>query len=168
MAFDLVVETQTGAPLEVQGRKTAVACRSCASSRCRRTSARRRGCKLENQRLAADYENMLGLIDALKMPFWMRGADGRLKWVNRAYAEAVEAADAGSRAARRQGIPRHRGARGHRRASSSDSRSSSRRVSTVIAGDRRVFAVTDFAGADGVGRHRHATCSDDRGDPRGI
>ena len=34
---------------------------------------------------------MLGLIDALKMPFWMRGADGRLKWVNRAYADAVEA-----------------------------------------------------------------------------
>ena len=26
------------------------------------------------------------------MPFWLRGADGRLKWVNRAYAGAVEAA----------------------------------------------------------------------------
>ena len=29
--------------------------------------------KLENQRLAADHETMLGLLDALNMPFWMRG-----------------------------------------------------------------------------------------------
>ena len=50
-----------------------------------RTQAR---LKLENQRLSADHENMLGLIDALKMPFWVRSAEGRLKWVNRAYAEA--------------------------------------------------------------------------------
>ena len=105
--------------------------------------------KLENQRLAADYDNMLGLIDALDMPFWMRAADGRLKWVNRAYAAAVEAADAGSRGPRRQGIPGHA-----RRARRSPSSIMSRPVfeqtlSTVIEGDRRVFAVTDFAGGDG-------------------
>ena len=37
---------------------------------------------------------MLGLLDALEMPSWLRGADGRLKWVNRAYADAVESGDA--------------------------------------------------------------------------
>src|SRR3974390_2819256 len=31
------------------------------------------------------------LLDALPMPAWLRGADGRLQWVNEAYVKAVEA-----------------------------------------------------------------------------
>ncbi|TJW23185.1 MAG: hypothetical protein E5X59_41095, partial [Mesorhizobium sp.] len=50
--------------------------------------------KIENQRLAADYDTMLGLLNALSMPAWLRTANGRLKWVNRAYAKAVEAENA--------------------------------------------------------------------------
>ena len=104
--------------------------------------------KLENQRLAADQDTLFGLIDALTMPFWLRSADGRLKWVNRAYADAVEAVDGGE--AVRDGkeflgtIARDAIVARHQR-----SRVFDQTVSTVVAGDRRVFAVTDFAGSEG-------------------
>ncbi|SFU08654.1 PAS domain-containing sensor histidine kinase [Mesorhizobium sp. YR577] len=146
-SFDLVVESQTSAPLEVQGRKSPshFLVRFVALSESQRNQAR---LKLENQRLAADYDNMLGLIDALKMPFWIRAADGRLKWVNRAYAEAVEALNA--EAATREG----------KEFLGTPARESivqqhlahpvfEQTLSTVVKGDRRVFSVTDFAGGEG-------------------
>ncbi|MEP9387062.1 ATP-binding protein [Mesorhizobium sp. KR9-304] len=147
VAFDLVIEAQNGAPLEIQGRKTPahVIVRFLSLSESQRMQAR---LKLDNQRLAAAHETMLGLIDALNMPFWIRTKDGQLKWVNRAYAVATEAVDAeaavregkellGTQA--REAIDRQHGA----------SPVFDQPLSTVIAGDRRLFAVTDFAGADG-------------------
>ncbi|PSJ58060.1 sensor histidine kinase [Kumtagia ephedrae] len=148
VAFDLTVETNTGVPLEVQGRKTAshVIVRFTSLSENLRVQAR---LKLENQRLAADYDTMLGLIDALKMPFWLRAADGRLKWVNRAYAEAVEAVDGGEAVRDNKEflgtIARESIAAHHRQ-----SRVFDQTVSTVVAGDRRIFAVTDFSGSEGA------------------
>jgi signal transduction histidine kinase len=145
--FDLTIETNTGVPLEVQGRKSAayVIVRFTSLSESLRAQAR---LKLENQRLAADQDALFGLIEALTMPFWLRSADGRLKWVNRAYADAVEAVDGGE--AVRDGkeflgtIARDSIVSRHQR-----SRVFDQTVSTVVAGDRRVFAVTDFAGSEG-------------------
>ncbi len=145
--FDLTIETNTGVPLEVQGRKSAayVIVRFTSLSESLRAQAR---LKLENQRLAADQDALFGLIEALTMPFWLRSADGRLKWVNRAYADAVEAVDGGE--AVRDGkeflgtIARDAIVSRHQR-----SRVFDQTVSTVVAGDRRVFAVTDFAGSEG-------------------
>jgi signal transduction histidine kinase len=145
--FDLVAESQAGAPLEIHGRKSAahVLVRFVSLSETQRSQARLR---LENQRLAADHETMLGLLQALKMPFWMRAADGRLKWVNRAYAAAVEAMDGD--AAIRQGKEflgsqaRETIAEQHRSRPVFE-----QTLSTVIEGDRRMFAVTAFAGAEG-------------------
>ncbi|TIO28980.1 MAG: alkaline phosphatase, partial [Mesorhizobium sp.] len=73
--FDLVIETQAGMPLEVHGRKSAahVLVRFISLSETLRSQAR---LKVENQRLSADYDTMLGLLDALKMPTWLRAADG--------------------------------------------------------------------------------------------
>lgn len=146
-AFDLVVETQSGAPLEVQGRKTPahVLIKFVSLSEAQRNQARLR---LENQRLSAEHENMLGLIDALKMPFWIRSADGRLKWVNRAYAEAVEASspDAAIGEGREfLGTPaREAIARQHLATPVFE-----QKLSTVIGGDRKVFTVTNYAGGEG-------------------
>jgi signal transduction histidine kinase len=145
--FDIVVESQAGMPLEIHGRKSAShwLVRFVSLSETQRAEAR---LKLENERLAADHDTMLGLIDALKMPFWLRAADGRLKWVNRAYAEAVEAANA--EAAVRDGKEflgsqaRDTIAEQHRLRPVFE-----QNLSTVIEGDRRVFAVTDFAGREG-------------------
>ncbi len=145
--FDLVLESQAGAPIEVSGRKNAshAVVRFHALGQARADEARLR---IENQRLNADLENMLGLLDALDMPFWMREAEGRLRWVNRAYASAVEAPDApavlrdnkeflGSQA--RETITRDH----------AQKPVFSGKLSTVVEGDRRMFAVTDFAGAQG-------------------
>jgi signal transduction histidine kinase len=146
-AFDLVIEAQNGAPLEVQGRKSAahIIVRFLSLSESQRLQAR---LKLDNQRLAANHEIMLGLIDALNMPFWIRTRDGQLRWVNRAYAAAVEAPDA--EAAVREG----KELLGTQAREAIDRQHVTKPVfdqslSTVIAGDRRVFAVTDFAGSEG-------------------
>lgn len=145
--FDLVVEAQNGAPVEAQGRKTAshVIVRFVSLSDVHRSLAR---LKLENQRLSGDYESMLGLIEALEMPFWLRFSDGRLKWVNRAYAAAVEAPS--PEAALRE----ERELLGTQARQQIADQHASRKLftqplSTVIGGDRRVFAVTDFAGGAG-------------------
>ena len=147
VAFDLVIEAQNGAPLEVQGRKSAahIIVRFLGLSEAQRIQAR---LKLENQRLSVDRDNMLGLIDALDMPFWIRAADGRLRWVNRAYAAAVEAVDAD--AAIRDGKEflgtQSRASIGQHHLSQPVFKQT---LSTVIEGDRRVFAVTDFASGEG-------------------
>lgn len=146
-AFDLVVEARGGAPLEVQGRKSPfhAILRFVSLSQMQRSHARLR---LDNQRLAADHETMLGLIDALDMPFWIRSADGRLQWVNRAYTEAVDASDTeavirdgreflGS-AAREKIEQQHRSGVVFKQ-----------NLSTVIGGDRKVFAVTDAVAGEG-------------------
>ena len=146
--FDLAVETHTGAPLEVQGRKTPshTLVRFISLSVAQREQVR---LKLENQRLAADYDNMIGLVDALKMPFWLRSADGRLRWVNRAYAEAVEAVT--PEAVLREGKEflgtpaREAIAQKH-----ATHQLFEQTLSTVIGGDRKMFAVTDFAGPEGA------------------
>lgn len=146
-AFDLVIETQAGMPLEVHGRKSAmhVLVRFISLSETLRSQAR---LKIENQRLGADYDTMLGLLDALKMPTWLRAADGRLKWVNRAYAEAVEAesAEAAVREAKEflGGQAREQIAEQHKSRPVFE-----QTLSTVIEGDRHMFSVTDFASADG-------------------
>ncbi len=147
LAFDLVIESQSGAPLEVQGRRSAshTIVRFLSLSEGHRMQAR---LKLENQRLAVDHDNLLGLIDSLNMPFWLREADGRLKWVNRAYATAVEASE-----------PDHAvttgreflGTQGREAIASHHATKPvfQQELSTVIEGDRRVYHVTDFAGGEG-------------------
>ncbi|RUW83969.1 alkaline phosphatase, partial [Mesorhizobium sp. M8A.F.Ca.ET.023.01.1.1] len=145
--FDLVIESQAGAPLEVHGRKSAahVLVRFVSLSETQRSQAR---LKIDNQRLAADHDTMIGLLEALKMPAWLRDGHGRLKWVNRAYADAVEAesAEAAVRDAKEflGGQARDAIATQHKSHPVFE-----QSLSTVIEGDRRVFAVTDFAGADG-------------------
>ncbi|WP_296737709.1 PAS domain-containing sensor histidine kinase [Mesorhizobium sp.] len=146
-AFDLVIETQAGIPLEVHGRKSAahVLVRFISLSETLRSQAR---LKIDNQRLGAEYDTMLGLLEALKMPAWLRSADGRLKWVNRAYADAVESetAEAAIREAKEflGGQAREQIAEQHKSRPVFE-----QTLSTVIEGDRRMFAVTDFSGADG-------------------
>ncbi|WEX09430.1 PAS domain-containing sensor histidine kinase [Chelativorans sp. AA-79] len=145
--FDLVVETREGILLEVQGRKSALhsIIRFISLSTVQAENARLR---LEHQRLQADHESILGLVDALDMPFWLRDEAGRLRWVNAAYARSVEAREPTAAihegrellpTAARMALERHH----------IDQPIFRETVSTVVGGDRCVFAVTDFAGPHG-------------------
>lgn len=141
VAFDLTVETQMGALLEVQGRRSPslATVRFSALSQSQRAHA---ALRLESQRLEDERGAMLNLLDALKMPFWLRDSNGRLQWVNRAYAQAVEARDAGE--AVREG--RELLGTPVRTAIATDAAKGdafAQTVSTVIGGDRRMLAVTD-------------------------
>lgn len=145
--FDFVAETQGGTPLDVHGRKSPahVIVRFVSLSETQRNHAR---LKLESRQLAEDQDTMLGLFGALKMPMWVRTASGRLKWVNRAYADAVEAADAET--AIREGKEFLGGQARETIAEQHKARPVfEQTLSTVIEGDRRMYAVTDFAGAYG-------------------
>ncbi len=145
--FSLAMETARGMPLEAQGRVAAghVAVRFLSLSEERRDRA---ALQIAHRRLQADHDNLLGLLDALPMPAWLRAADGRLAWVNAAYAGAVEAASADvavqegreflGTASREQVAQAHLSRPGF-----------SQNLSTVIGGDRRVFSVTDYAGGQG-------------------
>jgi signal transduction histidine kinase len=146
-AFSFVAESQVGTPLEIHGRKSAahVLVRFVSLSETQKSQAR---LKLENQRLAADNDTMLGLFDALRMPFWMRAANGRLKWVNRAYVEAVEAESAEAVVREEKEFLGNQA----RTAIADQHRLRpvfEQELSTVIEGDRRVYTVTDFAGSEG-------------------
>ncbi|MHA6687069.1 sensor histidine kinase [Mesorhizobium sp. A556] len=145
--FDFVAETQAGMPLDVHGRKSAaqIMVRFVSLSQTQRSQAR---LKLENQQLAEDNDTMLGLFSALKMPVWMRTAAGRLKWVNRAYAQAVEAEDSGTAVREEKEF-----LGGQAREAIAEQQKLrpvfEQALSTVIEGDRRIYAVTDFNGPYG-------------------
>lgn len=145
--FDLVVETMRGTVLEAQGRAVAshVAVRFVSLSQERRDHA---ALKLAHQRLAAGNDSLRGLLDALDMPVWLRDGEGGLAWVNHAYAAAVEAASPAIAVGEGREFlgtaARGQVAHGHL-----SSPVVAQNLSTVIDGDRRVFAVTDFAGRDG-------------------
>ena len=94
----------------------------------------------------------------LDMPFWVRGVDGRLKWVNRAYARAVEAESAPI--AVRDG-KEFLGSQAREQITEQQAKAPvfKQTVSTVVDGDRRLFAVTDVAcpeGSAGIATDRSA------------
>jgi signal transduction histidine kinase len=146
--FDLIVETRKATLLEVQGRHAVshVAVRFSSMSQARQEHAE---LKFEHQQTRAEQEAMRGLLDALKMPFWLRSPDGRLVWVNRAYAEAVEAASPQVAVAEARELlgsqARDLIQRGHLASSVFG-----QEMSTVVRGDRKVYAVTDFACGEGT------------------
>lgn len=146
-AFEIVLETQKSVPIEVQGRKTAahVLVRFVSLSQAQKHAAR---LEIDNRRLALEHETVLKLVDALKMPFWIRAADGTLKWVNQAFANAVEVAD-GAAAVRDGKEFLGAQARDLIVKQQASAPAFEQTISTVINGDRRMFAVTDVAGEGG-------------------
>jgi signal transduction histidine kinase len=145
--FDIVVENINGGLIEVQGRLAAsyVAVFFFSLSDTLRDHAR---IQEEHVRLQEEHNNLLGLLDMLKLPVWTRDSDGRLSWVNRAYAAAVEAQttqDAISEGRELFGTS----AREMIAGAHLSSRAFNQDLSTVIGGDRRILAVSDYAGKIG-------------------
>ena len=154
--FVMTLTTTAGRPLEAEGR--AVAGR--AVLRLRDVS----GIESElmdlasrHDRLSADVATMKTLLDALPSPAWARDRDGRLIFVNAAYARAVDAEDAGDAVKRglelldraaRETFAQGRAGGGPHRA----------RVPAIAAGARRIFDVVEApAGSGSAGMAVDAT-----------
>ena len=88
--FDLVIETQRGEVLEVQGRLSGgrAFARFVALNNLRAELAE---LKIEKTRLQSSILAFEALLNSIEQPVWRRDRDGRLSWVNQAYGEAVEA-----------------------------------------------------------------------------
>ena len=146
-AFVMNLTTRSGRPVEADGR----AIGGVATLRLRDVSGLERElADLENrhEQLANDVATMRGLLDALSAPVWARDADGRLIFVNFAYARAVEGTDAGDAVARelelldcsvRADVARSRKQEAPYIA----------RIAAVARGERRIFDVIDSPGESG-------------------
>jgi signal transduction histidine kinase len=88
-AFVLSVDNLAGKRLEIDGRAVAgravMRIRNVDGDRLERIKAEE-----SYGRLAGEMAALHAVLDALPQPLWLRYPDGRLAWVNRAYAEAVD------------------------------------------------------------------------------
>lgn len=151
--FEDMVMTSVGVPIEVSGRTSG------GSAIVRFVSLA--GQRADHARLAADHaqivqtlETLQALMDRSDMPVWLRSADGDLAWVNRAYAEAVECADADAVVAARSELFGNQAGRqiAEQRV---EAGAFTGQLSTVVRGDRLVYDVLDVAGpfgSAGIGR----------------
>ena len=90
--FGFTIRSKSGPFVDVQGRPVAgravIRFREVTGERAQLMTLRS-----ELERLTGDHAAFASLLGGLAHPAWMRDADGRLSWVNAAYARAVEAAD---------------------------------------------------------------------------
>lgn len=88
--FNIGVRTKANELLEADGRTAGGA----AMLRFRPLAGERRQITelaYDARKLGKQVERLSAVLDASPMPVWLRGADGMLVWVNRAYVKAVEA-----------------------------------------------------------------------------
>ncbi|HEX5211273.1 MAG TPA: PAS-domain containing protein [Pseudolabrys sp.] len=154
--FVMTLTTSAGRPLEAEGR--AVAGR--AVLRLRDVS----GIESElmdlasrHDRLSADVATMKTLLDALPSPVWARDQNGRLVFVNAAYARAVDAENPAD-AVKRELELLDRAVREDFAQRRADGGPHSARVPAIAAGERRIFDVVDAtAGLGSAGMAIDAT-----------
>ena len=146
-SFALVVETTKGVPLDAVGRTIGgLAVISFASLG--DVEAARATLEVDNRALNEALGTLRRLLDRIDMPVWTRDVDGRLSWVNSAYARNVEVAEPTTAVnenrellgtVARQKIERER----------REGQWFHDHLSTVVGGDRHVFDVTDVTGPSG-------------------
>jgi signal transduction histidine kinase len=87
--FSLSLDISGGRRVEIEGRPSAgravMRIREVSGDRLERQRAEEKFGKLAEEKAALD-----AVLDAIPQPIWLRYGDGRLAWVNRAYAEAVD------------------------------------------------------------------------------
>lgn len=145
--FDLTLETLNGQVIEAQGRVAGgrAFVRLVALTNLRAELAQLR---TERDRLLTSIDLLQNMLDVIDMPVWLRDADGQLRWVNEAYAEAVEGEsreDAIDRKLELLGTA----TRERIRMSVTPERPFLEKVSTVIRGHRRFLEVADVKTAAG-------------------
>ena len=108
--FVMTLTTSAGRPLEAEGRavggRAVLRLRDVSGIECELMDLAAR-----HDRLMADVETMKTLLNALPTPVWARDQNGRLIFVNSAYARAVEAEDPADAVARELELLDRAGAR---------------------------------------------------------
>jgi len=106
-----------------------------------------------HQRLVCEIDTIRTLLEHVPLPIWTRDDNGRLAWVNPAYANAVEASDADDAVGRGLELL-ERSAREEASRARARGQSYAARVPVIVAGQRRVLDALDLptrAGSAGVG-----------------
>ncbi|WP_406855893.1 PAS-domain containing protein [Alsobacter sp. KACC 23698] len=145
--FRMTVRSTAGRILEAEGRpvmgRAVLRIREVSGDRLELLHLRER-----IQQATADVQSFQALLDAIPQPLWRRDAEGKLAWVNQAYARAVEAPDAAE--AISAGVElldkqaRDEALRARMRMGQFDGQ-----CAAVSAGQRRIFQVLDVTAADG-------------------
>jgi signal transduction histidine kinase len=146
--FVMTMTTTAGRPIEAEGR--AVAGR--VVLRLRDVGGIERDLvdlATRHDKLLRDVETMRGVLDALPAPVWAHGQDGRLIFVNAAYARAVEAEDAADAVARELELL-DRAAREKLEHARAAGESYVGRLPAIVAGQRRIFDVVDARSGAGT------------------
>ncbi|MEN0001146.1 MAG: ATP-binding protein [Pseudomonadota bacterium] len=148
--FGITVETKAGTFLDATGR-TAVGTAVIRFSNLSKVREELAHMEVDRKRITDTLTTIQALLDRIDIPFWLRGADGRLTWTNRAFASSVDCAGndevitkqselfgAQAREKIRDGLAQE-GFDGD--------------LSTVVSGDRVIFQVTEAKGPFGSAGH---------------
>jgi signal transduction histidine kinase len=87
--FNLLLKTRAGGHIEADGRAAGTR----AVVRLRDLVGQKRELMRildQHRQLTRDISSSRALLDALPIPVWLRGPDGRIAWSNRAYVDAVD------------------------------------------------------------------------------
>ncbi len=101
-----------------------------------------------HRRLIGDIEATRALFEAIPMPVWLRGLDGRLTWVNHAYAQAVDARDLSQVRDEVLELLDTAGRKAIRQARATTP-AVDLRLPVVVSGRRRTYDVVDVASSHG-------------------
>jgi signal transduction histidine kinase len=140
-SFSMTLTTSAGRPVEAEGR--AVAGR--AVLRLRDVSGIERelvDLASRHDRMMSEVNTMTALLNALPAPVWARNAEGKLVFVNAAYARAVEAADPAEAVTRELELL-DRSAREKLSQAHAGGDTYAARLAAIAAGERRIFDVID-------------------------
>jgi signal transduction histidine kinase len=145
--FRLALANPQGRRFDAEGRAVAgravLRIREVSGDRLELLSLRER-----HARCVAEAEGLRAMLEALPTPVWMRGADGRLSFVNAAYAAAVEAESPADALRRQIELIDHQ-ARAEATAARGRDEVFRARVTAVVAGERHGLDVVEapFHGA---------------------
>jgi signal transduction histidine kinase len=147
-AFSMTVASLAGRHFDIEGRAIAgravMRIRDISGDRLQLVRLRE-----NHARLIEEIGGLRAMLDAVPSPAWMRDADGRIVWVNAAYASAVEAKDAVDAAAR--GLELFdRATREAALSARLAGETWRRRAPAVAAGERRMYDVLEVPTAGGA------------------
>lgn len=146
--FNLLLRTTAGGYIEADGRVAG----SRAILRLRDVAGSRRDLARimdQHRQLARDISLSRTLMNALPMPVWLRSADGRITWVNKAYVAAVEGTDEAEVRERQIELLESR-QRGELTVAARENKPFEKRMPLNIAGERRVHDVVALPMGDAL------------------